>query len=1266
MADTENIGGVSVQIVGNYAPLLKDLEAATGIAAQAGGNIAAGLNKGAAAAGEFEAKIQALVASGSTLAEALQKVETGSREMGSATSAAGNAAATAAAQLKLFDEAAMVPYADAAGQLNLFADELEPIAREAQQAAAGVEVFAQAERHAGEEAERSVSRLDQFKATAGALSSQLQAGAGGLITIGAALTAAVTVPLVGVAAAALKVSGELEQAKVAFTTMLGSAKAAQEHLDKLKAFALSTPFEFPDLVQASKRLQALGFTAKEVIPTLTAVGNAASALGSGKEGIDRITTALGQMQMATRVTAQDMRQLTEAGIPAWQMLAKTLNTDVAGAMALVEKRAVESATAVPALLAGMNEKFAGLMEAQAKTLLGVWSNFKDQLTFTLMDIGDTIAPIAKTIVTDYLGPILEWAKSAASAFAALPAPIQGAIIGFAGLAAAAGPLLVALGGMGFAITQISTAIPILTAVGGALASVLGVALVAGIAAAVLGFADLNSAMAETHRKMDETEKKFTAWIAKQVEAAKTAEQMAAAEDKIRQALEAGAIAKATATDLLAKLAAEEKKLVGLEWSKHAAEMGISLRIIADGTEKAMSTTEAFGVKLRALRDDVEKAKEALDIATSKYRDHKATAGDVAKAYDTWQSATSALKGAQETLLPVVTNVHKATKEFVDLWAREFPDAAKRAANETDALSIKLGMQSQQIASAQRYLDYAVERWKTYHDNALEVSKALDALEKAQAAVNKEVGKLPETTKEIKAWNQVMSEAALNAVKNFNALIPALTQAPPLVRNLSIDLFDLGIRARNAAGEVTTKLLAAFEDLATKQRPTLEEAHLAWSKVSSDVNKLAKYDLPEALKVYGEYEALLKRLGASEGEILAVRKEYLGLEIKIAEQSGVSATKQIIELQNVKLAQGLLYDQTHLLGDLYVSVTDDILKGFDELGKSVADAIFDSKNLGDAFIETGKKIGKTILEDIVGTYFKALKDEILKSTGLLNGLSKSLANFFGVASKGAGGGVGGIDPGGVEAQDAAKNAIKAPGSSVAGGGSSVMGIANLATGIGQLISSIVGNFQMAKLETTMNAVEHNTRYLEIIVQKFAEVDEWQRHGELLEALGNIFTRLGEVGVGVVTAVTETSAEVADTIRRQFRRDGSPADGRPNPSTPPPYQFTGPDQIANGILNGLIRGGGPTAAAAGIPGMADGGPVMGDGLRYLHDGEYVVPRAAVPQMESMSSPASARSAGVSINSGGNTFHIYESANPRETARQVAEFLKILSPRHAAFAQ
>ena len=77
--------------------------------------------------------------------------------------------------------------------------------------------------------------------------------------------------------------------------MLGPERAKQMIAD-LTDFAKKTPFEMSGLTDATQKLLAYGFTAEDVIPTLTAIGDATAALGSGQEGIDACTRAIGQMQ----------------------------------------------------------------------------------------------------------------------------------------------------------------------------------------------------------------------------------------------------------------------------------------------------------------------------------------------------------------------------------------------------------------------------------------------------------------------------------------------------------------------------------------------------------------------------------------------------------------------------------------------------------------------------------------------------------------------------------------------------------------------------------------------------------------------------------------------------------------------------------------------------------------------------------------------------------------------------------------------------------
>lgn len=214
-----------------------------------------------------------------------------------------------------------------------------------------------------------------------------------LSRVGTGLTAAITAPLAAATVAGVKwaasTASNAEQVNLAFTTMLKSPERAQEMIQKLVKFARETPFDMPGLQTATQHLLAYGFAADDVIPMLTDIGNAAAGLGIGQQGIDSITRALGQMHGKTVAASQEMMQLTEAGIPAWEYLAKALNTDVAGAMKAVEKRTVSADTAIKAIREGMQGDFGGLMAEQAKTLSGALSNLGDSAKATVMEIYKT-------------------------------------------------------------------------------------------------------------------------------------------------------------------------------------------------------------------------------------------------------------------------------------------------------------------------------------------------------------------------------------------------------------------------------------------------------------------------------------------------------------------------------------------------------------------------------------------------------------------------------------------------------------------------------------------------------------------------------------------------------------------------------------------------------------------------------------------------------------------------------------------------------------
>ena len=226
---------------------------------------------------------------------------------------------------------------------------------------------------------------------------QARAGLGSLVRnaegASRAVTAAVAglgAALAGVGVAAVRAAAQHEQTRIAFENMLGSAEQAAAFLRDLERFAARTPFELPQLERAARQLLAFGFAAQDILPMLRAVGDAVAGLGGGADMIDRVIRALGQMAAKGKVSAEEMMQLAEAGIPAWQMLAEAIGTDIPTAMKMAERGAIAAGTAIEALVRGMQSRFGGMMQQQSRTLLGLWSNLRDNVSQLMRRLGEEV------------------------------------------------------------------------------------------------------------------------------------------------------------------------------------------------------------------------------------------------------------------------------------------------------------------------------------------------------------------------------------------------------------------------------------------------------------------------------------------------------------------------------------------------------------------------------------------------------------------------------------------------------------------------------------------------------------------------------------------------------------------------------------------------------------------------------------------------------------------------------------------------------------
>lgn len=241
---------------------------------------------------------------------------------------------------------------------------------------------------AGKQAEVAEKKFSRTRSVLGFL------GRGALVAGGLLATTAGAAGALGI-----KTAASMETARIGFTTMLGSGRKAKSFLQDLADFAAKTPFAFPELQTAASRLVSAGVETNKIIPMMTTLGDVTAGMGTGSEGITRATNALQQMIAAQRISAEDLNQLRDAGIPVYDLLSKAMGktkTEIVGMKdeGLLGKEALDAM--LGALTTGKGlEKFNGLMEKQSSSLEGRWSTLKDTVTMGLADAVKPVIPLVK-------------------------------------------------------------------------------------------------------------------------------------------------------------------------------------------------------------------------------------------------------------------------------------------------------------------------------------------------------------------------------------------------------------------------------------------------------------------------------------------------------------------------------------------------------------------------------------------------------------------------------------------------------------------------------------------------------------------------------------------------------------------------------------------------------------------------------------------------------------------------------------------------------
>ena len=239
---------------------------------------------------------------------------------------------------------------------------------------------------------------------------------------------------------AYTLAGNLQQADVAFTTMLGGAEAARRMLQDLSDFAANTPFELTGVRETAKQLLAYNIEAHKIIPTLKALGDVSAGLSVP---IQQVAFAYGQVKSAGRLLGQDLRQFTNAGVPIIAELAKNLGVAESKIKDMVSAGKIWFADVEKAFQTMSSEwgKFANLMEKQSDTMMGAWSNFQDSI--------DSLGEAIGSLFTGEVGGLFKWMASIVEAvkeWAVAHPELTKAIVIFVGVVGGAIGVVTALAG----------------------------------------------------------------------------------------------------------------------------------------------------------------------------------------------------------------------------------------------------------------------------------------------------------------------------------------------------------------------------------------------------------------------------------------------------------------------------------------------------------------------------------------------------------------------------------------------------------------------------------------------------------------------------------------------------------------------------------------------------------------------------------------------------------------------------------------------------
>ena len=191
---------------------------------------------------------------------------------------------------------------------------------------------------------------------------------------------------------AIKAVADYEAVQISLETFLGSADAAKKLFGELEQFSIKTPFTPEQVNDAAKSLLAFGTPVEELETTLSRIGDVASATG---KDFNELSVIYGKARVQGTLFAEDINQLTEAGVPVIQLFADQLGVSAGEVKKLGSegKISFSNLEAAFATLTTEGGRFFGLTDKLSQSTAGRLSTLEGNFTELKRSVGEGLLPV---------------------------------------------------------------------------------------------------------------------------------------------------------------------------------------------------------------------------------------------------------------------------------------------------------------------------------------------------------------------------------------------------------------------------------------------------------------------------------------------------------------------------------------------------------------------------------------------------------------------------------------------------------------------------------------------------------------------------------------------------------------------------------------------------------------------------------------------------------------------------------------------------------